>query len=97
VWTHVKSFAEEARPEREREIEIKQEHAERYFEEQIEEWEERLEQYQQRAEQDADMSAPIGDAKQKLESLRRERDEELSRLEEEKHVTPQEPELVTAA
>jgi hypothetical protein len=43
------------------------------------------------------MSAPIGNAKQKLESLRREREEELSRLEEEKHVTPQEPELVTAA
>nr|WP_245705838.1 helicase-related protein [Halobellus clavatus] len=97
AWTHVESFAEEARTEREREIEIKREHAERYFEEQIEEWEERLEQYQQRAEQGADMSAPIGNAKQKLESLRREREEELSRLEEEKHVTPQEPELVTAA
>jgi hypothetical protein len=43
------------------------------------------------------MSAPIGNAKQKLEGLRRERDEELSRLEEEKHVTPQEPNLATAA
>ncbi|MDQ2074774.1 hypothetical protein RBH20_19795 [Haloarcula sp. H-GB4] len=96
AWTHVESFAEEARTEREREIEIKREHTERYFEEQIEEWEERLEQYQQRAEQGADMSAPIGNAKQKLESLRREREEELSRLEEEKHVTPQEPELVIA-
>ena len=64
---------------------------------QIEEWEERLEQYQHRAEQGRDMSAPIGNAKQKLESLRREPEEELSRLEEEKHVTPQEPELVTAA
>jgi SNF2 family DNA or RNA helicase len=97
AWTHVESFAEEARTEREREIEIKREHAERYFEEQIEEWEERLEQYQQRAEQGADMSAPIGNAKQKLESLRGEREEELSRLEEEKHVTPQEPDLVTTA
>jgi rhamnose utilization protein RhaD (predicted bifunctional aldolase and dehydrogenase) len=97
AWTHVESFAEEARTERDREIEIKREHAERYFEEQIGEWEERLEQYQQRAEQGADMSAPIGNAKQKLESLRRERDEELSRLEEEKHVTPQEPDLATAA
>jgi hypothetical protein len=97
AWTHVESFAEEARAEREREIEIKREHAERYFEEQIEEWEDRLEQYQERAEKGADMSAPIGNAKQKLESLRREREEELSRLEEEKHVTPQEPDLVTAA
>jgi hypothetical protein len=43
------------------------------------------------------MSAPIRNAKQKLESLRRVRDEELYRLEEEKHVPPQEPDLVTAA
>jgi len=97
AWDHVESFAEEARNEREREIEIKRKHAQRYFQEQIEEWEERLETYQTRAEEGADMSAPIGNAKQKLESLRRERDEELSRLEEEKHVTPQEPDLVTAA
>jgi hypothetical protein len=33
----------------------------------------------------------------KLESLRREREEELYRLEEEKYVTLQEPELVTAS
>ena len=97
AWTRVESFAKEARTEREREIDIKREHAERYFEEQITDWEERLEQYQQRAEQGTDMSAPIGNAKQKLENLRRERKEELSRLKEEKHVTPQEPELVTAA
>jgi vacuolar-type H+-ATPase subunit H len=97
AWAHVESFAEEARTEREREIEIKREHAERHFEEQIEEWEDRLKTYQERAEQGADMSAPIGNAKQKLETLRRERDEELSRLKEEKHVTPQEPDLVTAA
>ena len=97
AWDEVESFAEEAREEREREVEIKREHAERYFEEQIEEWEDRLETYQAQAKEGDDMSAPIGNAKQKLESLRRERDEELSRLEEEKHVTPQEPELVTAA
>ncbi|WP_204960115.1 hypothetical protein [Salinigranum salinum] len=80
AWTHVESFAEEARTEREREIDIKREHAERYFVEQIEDWKERLGQYQQRAEQGADMSAPIGNAKQKLESLRREREEERSHL-----------------
>lgn len=93
---HVGAFAQEARTEREREIEIKREHAQRYFEEQIEEWEDRLATYQKQAKQGADMSAPIGNADQKLESLRRERDEELIRLEEEKHVTPQEPALVTA-
>jgi len=40
---------------------------------------------------------PRGNAKRKLESLCRERDEELALLEEEKHVTPEEPELVTAS
>ncbi|MDF9745027.1 DEAD/DEAH box helicase [Natrinema salsiterrestre] len=97
AWTQVESFADEAREEREREIEIKRQHAERYFEEEINEWEERLETYQQRDEEGKDMSAPIGNAKRKLESLRRERDEELARLEEEKHVTPEEPDLVSAA
>jgi F0F1-type ATP synthase membrane subunit b/b' len=46
AWAQVESFADEAREEREREAEIKRQHAERYFEEQISEWEERLETYQ---------------------------------------------------
>ena len=78
-------------------MEIKREHAEQHFEEEISEWEERLASYEQQDEQGKDMSAPIGNAKRELESLRRERDEELARLEEEKHVTPEEPELVTAS
>lgn len=53
--------------------------------------------YKECEEQGKDMSAPIGNAKCQLESLRRERDEELARLDEEKHVTPEEPELVTAS
>lgn len=63
----------------------------------MDEWEERLETYQHQVEQGKDMSAPIGNAKRELESLRRERDEEVGRLEEEKHGTPEEPELVTAS
>ncbi len=97
AWSQVESFAEEAREEREREFEIKRQHAERHFKEKISEWEERLETYKQQDKQGRDMSAPIGNAKRQLESLRRERDEELARLEEEKHVTPEEPELVTAS
>jgi len=97
AWDQVESFAKEARAEREREVEIKREHAERYFQEQISEWEERLETYKQRSEEGKDMSAPIGNAERQLENLRRERDEELSHLEEEKHVTPEEPDLVSAA
>jgi len=97
AWEQVESFAGEAREEREREVEIKRQHAEQHFEEEISEWKDRLEDYQQQDEQGKDMSAPIGNAKRQLESLRRERDEELFRLEEEKHVTPEEPQLVTAS
>jgi hypothetical protein len=97
AWNHVESFAQEAREERERETGIKRQHAERHFEEEINRWEDRLEAYQARDEQGEDMSAPIGNAKRQLESLRREQDEEFARLEEEKHVTPEEPELVTAS
>ncbi len=97
AWNQVESFAGEAREERVREVEIKRQHAERHFEEQINEWEERLETYKQHDEREKDMSAPIGNAKRQLESLRRECDEELTRLEEEKHVTPEEPKLVTAS
>ncbi|MFC7251079.1 helicase-related protein [Halomicroarcula sp. GCM10025324] len=97
AWKQVESFADEAREEREREVEIKRQHAEQHFKEEISEWEGRLEEYQRQDKQAKDMSAPIGNAKRQLESLRRERDEELSRLEEEKHVTPEEPQLVTAS
>ena len=96
AWNEVESFAEEAREEREREVKIKREHAERHFQEQIETWEERLEQYRAQDGPNKDMSAPIGNAKQELDSLRRKREDEFSRLEEERHVTPEEPDLVTA-
>lgn len=43
------------------------------------------------------MSALIGNAERELEGLRGEQERELNRLDEEKHVTPEEPELVTAA
>lgn len=97
AWTQVESFAEEAREEREREGDIKRRHTERYFEERIGEWEERLETYRQQAEEGEDMSVSIGNAESKLGKLRRERDRELDRLEEDRHVTPEEPELITAA
>jgi len=91
------SFADEARQEREREVEIKLKHAKQHFKEQIEEWEERLESYRQEDEEGKDMSAPIGNAKRQLELLRRECEQEVSRLEEEKHVIPEEPELLSAS
>ncbi len=97
AWNQVESFAQEAREDRERETEIKRQHAERHFEEEISRWEERLEAYQTRDEQGEDMSAPIGNAKRQLDVLRRERNGELERLNEEQHVTPEEPELITAS
>ena len=97
AWIEVESFADEAREEREREYNIKRRHAERHFEEAIQEWEENLERYQRLDEAGEDYSAPIGNAKRELENLRRERKQELARLEVEKQVLPQEPELVTAA
>jgi hypothetical protein len=97
AWDEVESFAKEAREEREREVEIKRKHAERHFKEQIEMWEERLKQYEAQDGPNKDMSAPIGNAKQNLDELRRERKAELSYLDEEQHITPEEPELITAA
>ena len=97
AWSEVQSFADEAREEREREYKIKRRHAERHFEEEIQEWEENLARYQRLDEAGEDYSAPIGNARRELEKLRREREQELARLEEEKQVIPQEPELVTAA
>ena len=69
----------------------------RCFQNPNEEWIEFFEQQLRRAKKGEDMSTPIGNTKKKLENLRRKRDEKLSRLDEEKYVTPQEPELVTAA
>ena len=97
AWTRVESFAQEAQDEREREVTIKRRHAERHFDERISTWEERLETYQQRAEEGEDMSAPLGNARRKLEALRRERSQELNQLEEGRYVIPDEPTLVNAA
>jgi len=97
AWNQAESFSQEAREECEHETEIKRQHAERHFKEEISRWEERLEAYQARDEQGEDMSAPIGNAKRQLDVLRREQKAELERLNEEQHVTPEEPELITAS
>lgn len=97
AWTKVESFADEARQERGREYDIKRRHAERHFEEAIEEWKERIKTYHSLDEEGKDMSAPIGNARRQLENLKRERKHELARLDEEKQVLPQEPELVTSS
>ncbi|WP_336331156.1 helicase-related protein [Haloarcula sp. CGMCC 1.2071] len=98
AWDRVNQLAEEAQAERSREIEIKRNHAERYFESKIDEQQERLERYEQRAsEPDEDMQVLINQTNRALQDLRKEREKELSRLDEEEIVVPDEPELVNVA
>lgn len=97
AWTQVEGFAQEARDEREREVTIKRQHAKQHFSDRISTWEDRLKTYHQRDDEGVDMSAPIGNARRNLEELRRERNQELAQFEEDKHVTPEEPTLVSAA
>jgi superfamily II DNA or RNA helicase len=98
AWTIIEESADEAREEREHEIDIKEEHAKRYFENEIQKWEDRLEEYRQKDERtDEDMTPPIARAESEISELNREKKKELQRLEEERHVTPDEPELVNAS
>ena len=98
AWKLVNQMAEEAREKRFREVLIKREHAERYFESRIEEVEETLSDYRRRQErEDTDMSAAINRVQSELQDLQKERDEELQRLDEEAQVVPDEPELINAA
>ena len=95
AWEQINDLAEEAQAERSREIEIKREHARRYFESRIKEQQERLERFEKRAtDPEEDVQVLINQTQRKLADLKEERDEELSRLEEEEVVVPDEPELV---
>jgi hypothetical protein len=98
AWTIIEESADEAREKREDEIDIKEEHAKRYFENEIEEWEERLKEYRDKDKRtDEDMTIAIRNAETEISELKREREDELQRLEQERHVTPNEPELVNAS
>ncbi|MCO8256748.1 SNF2-related protein [Haladaptatus sp. AB618] len=98
AWEVIEDLADEAREEREREVRIRREHTQNYFEYRIKDLEERIQQYEERgAKPDEDMGVVIAKAKSELESLRDERDDALARLEEEGQVIPDEPELVNMA
>ena len=73
VVEQVESFAQESRDKRRQDVEIKREHAERYFVKKMDEWDERLETYSEQAKQRADISAPIGNEKQKTPARARQR------------------------
>ena len=98
AWSIVEDSADEAQEEREHEIDIKEEHAKRHFESEIEKWEDRLEEYREKDRKtDEDMTIAIRNAETKVKELRREKEMELQQLEEERHVTPNEPKLVNAS
>ena len=98
AWREVSDLAEQAETERAREIAIKREHAERYFDSRIAELEERLDGYRDRQErEETEMSAVINRARSELQTLRQERDAEYERLDAEAQVVPDEPDLVSAA
>lgn len=98
AWQAIEDLASEAREEREREVGIKREHAQRYFESRIEEVEERLERFEAREqESDSDMRAAIGQEQRRLQDLKQEREKELARLAEDEQVVPEEPDLVNMA
>lgn len=98
AWDWVNELAEEVHQERTREVEIKREHAERYFESRIEDLDEKLADFRDRQQREGtDMRAPINRVMRELRVIRRERDEEFQRLEEDEQVIPDEPELINAA
>ncbi|MWG36682.1 DEAD/DEAH box helicase [Halomarina oriensis] len=98
AWEVIESLAEEARQEREREVRIRREHAENYFEHQIEDLEDRIERFEDRnASPDEDLGVVIAKTKNELAELREDREAELQRLEEEGQVIPDELELLNMA
>lgn len=95
--TRVEELAATAETEKSETVEIKRQHAERYFENAIDTWESRLEEYQQKQRQGENMDLPIRRAQSKLEELREAREEEYEQLRQEETVLSKSPEMVSAA
>ncbi|WP_248516303.1 DEAD/DEAH box helicase [Salinarchaeum laminariae] len=98
AWELVTDVADEAAAERSREVAIKREHTEQYFESKIAELQERLEARKERdREEDTDMTPEINRIRSQIGDLEQERDAELQQLEIDEQVVPDEPELVNVA
>ena len=98
AWDVIEDLADEARQERQREVRIRREHTENYFEYRIEDLRERIERFEERdADPDEDMGVVLAKARSELNDLQDEKDAEMARLEEEGQVIPDEPELVNMA
>ena len=98
AWEVIENLAADAREDRQRKARIRREHTEKYFEYRIDDLEDRIERFEERDTQpDEDMRIVLAKAQSQLEQLKKERDAELARLEEEKQVIPDEPELINMA
>ncbi len=97
AWELIDDLAQEARAEREREVRIRREHAQNYFQYRMEDLEERIEQFEKRDRAGDDMSAVLAKHQSQLAELREKKNAEMARLDSEKEVVPDEPELVNMA
>jgi superfamily II DNA/RNA helicase len=89
-------MAANAGEQKTKEVEIKREHAERYFDNAIETWESRLKEYQRKRDEGKDQKMPIRRAKSELKDLRRKRKREFEQLQEEESVIPRTPDPINA-
>lgn len=97
AWELIDDLAQEARAEREREVRIRREHAQNYFQHRMEDLEERIEQFEKRDRAGEDMSAVLAKHQSQLAELREKKNAEMARLENERQVVPDEPDLVNMA
>jgi superfamily II DNA or RNA helicase len=97
AWELIDDLAKEARADREREVRIRREHAQNYFKYRMEDLEERIDQFKKRDRAGEDMRAVLAKHQSQLAELREKKNAEMARLENEKQVVPDEPDLVNMA
>jgi superfamily II DNA or RNA helicase len=94
----VQDLVEDVRTEREQKVEIKEDHARRYFTQKIRELEDRLTEYRRdQRDTDKDMQVALDTTRKELEDLEEDWEAEQARLERERTIIPDDPELVNAA
>ncbi|WP_247729572.1 helicase-related protein [Halovivax limisalsi] len=96
--TVVEGLIDGVREERAQKVDIKEQHAERYFQHQIRKHEDRLRKYEKDAtDTEKDMQVAIDSTRAEIRKLEEKWNREQERLERERQIIPDEPELVNAA
>ena len=94
----VEGLINEVQHERAQKVDIKEEHAERYFQHEIRKYEDRLRKYEKEAvDTEKDMQVAIDSTRAEIRKLEDKWNEEQQRLDRERQIIPDEPELVNAA